>query len=257
MLLAIDIGNTQVALGVWDGRAWRHQWRLRTIHDQTSDEYGTVLVSLLREAGLSTEITAVILSSVVPPLTRTFRQLSQDYLHLESLVINSTVDTGIIIRTDHPEEVGADRIVNAVAAFHDYPGPSIVIDIGTATTFDVISSAGELLGVAIAPGLGLAADALAERAAQLPQVPLQAPQHAIGRNTVQAMQSGLIFGYAGLVDGMVERLLAEHPDEPQTVTIIGTGGLISIVAPYTSTIQHVDPSLTLSGLRLIYERLTP
>lgn len=256
MLLAIDIGNTQVALGVWDGRAWRKQWRLRTIHDQTSDEYGTVLVSLLREAELLTQVTAVILSSVVPALTRTFNQLSNEYLHLEPLIINSTVDTGIVIRTDYPQEVGADRIVNAVAAFHDYPGPSIVIDIGTATTFDVISSAGELLGVAIAPGLGLAADALVARAAQLPQVPLQAPQHAIGRNTVEAMQSGLIFGYAGLVDSMVARLLAEHPDKPHTVTIIGTGGLIGAVAPYTSTIQQVDRSLTLTGLRLIYERVT-
>ncbi len=256
MLLAIDIGNTQVALGVWDGENWPHQWRLRTIHNQTSDEYGTVLTTLLREADLSDQITAVILSSVVPPLTRTFRQLSRDYLHLVPIVVDSRLDTGVVIRTDHPEEVGADRIVNTVAAYHEFPGPSIVIDIGTATTFDVVSSAGELLGVAIAPGLGLAADALSSRAAQLPQVPLEAPQHAIGRNTVEAMQSGLILGYASLVDGMVERLLAEHPDDPQTVTIIGTGGLISAVAPHTRSINHIAPALTLNGLRLIYERVS-
>lgn len=256
MLLAIDIGNTQVALGVWDGRGWRNQWRLRTIHDQTSDEYGTVLMALLRESELAESITAVILSSVVPPLTRAFRQLCPAYLDLAPIVVDAHLDTGILIRTDRPEEVGADRIVNAVAAAHEFPGASIVIDIGTATTFDVVSAARELLGVAIAPGLGLAAEALSARAAQLPQVPLEAPQRAIGRNTIEAMQSGLIFGYASLVDGMVARLLAEHPDEPAGVTIIGTGGLIGVVAPHTRTIQHVDPALTLTGLRLIYERST-
>jgi type III pantothenate kinase len=254
MLLAIDIGNTQVALGVWDGQSWRHQWRMRTIHDQTSDEYGLLVTALLREVNLSQEISAVILSCVVPPLTPTFRQLCADYLHLEPIVVDSKLDTGITIRTDYPEEVGADRIVNAVAAFYEFPGPSIVIDIGTATTFDVVSSKAELLGVAISPGLGLAADALSSRAAQLPEVPLEAPRHAIGRNTVEAMQSGLIFGYASLVDGMIAKLLAEHPDEPEDVSIIGTGGLINAVAPYTRSIEHVDQSLTLTGLRLIYER---
>ena len=203
MLLAIDIGNTQVALGIWDGQEWLHEWRLRTIHDQTSDEYGILVMNLLQGAGLAGAIETVILTSVVPPLTMTFRQLSQDYLERDPIIVNSELDTGIIIQTDNPKEVGADRIVNAVAAYYGYEKPAIVIDVGTATTFDVVSSKGELLGVAIAPGLGVAADALAQRAAQLQHVPLEAPPNAIGRNTVHAMQSGLIYGYVSLIEGMV------------------------------------------------------
>ncbi len=255
MLLATDIGNTQVALGVWDGEEWLHEWRLRTIHDRTSDEYGILVMSLLDAAELATEIDAVILTSVVPPLTMTFRQLSQDYLNIEPIIVDSELDTGIIIQTDNPKEVGADRIVNAVAAYYEYGEPAIVIDVGTATTFDVVSSKGELLGVAIAPGLGVAADALSQRAAQLQQVPLEAPEHAIGRNTIEAMQSGLIFGYVALIEGMVERLKAEHPDRDHSILVIGTGGMIRLLAPHTTVIDQVDPALTLSGLRIIYDRL--
>ncbi|MFN2105463.1 MAG: type III pantothenate kinase [Candidatus Promineifilaceae bacterium] len=255
MLLAIDIGNTQVALGVWNGEEWLHEWRLRTIHDRTSDEYGILVMNLLDGAALAADIDAVILTSVVPPLTMTFRQLSQDYLDIDPVIVDSELDTGIVIKTDNPKEVGADRIVNAVAAYYEYGEPAIVIDVGTATTFDVVSGRGELLGVAIAPGLGVAADALSQRAAQLRQVPLEAPEQAIGRNTVEAMQSGLIFGYVALIEGMVERLMAEHPDRDQKVLVIGTGGLIRLLAPYTTVIDHLDPTLTLSGLRIIYDRL--
>ncbi len=255
MLLAIDIGNTQVALGVWDGQEWRHEWRLRTIADRTSDEYGIVVMSLLESGNLDDGIDAVIISSVVPSLTRTFKELSQVYLDRDPIIVNADLDTGIAVKTDNPQEVGADRIVNAVAAYYGYKGPAIVIDVGTATTFDVVSSAGELLGVAIAPGLGVAADALSQRAAQLQQVPLEAPPNAIGRNTVHAMQSGLILGYVSLIEGMVQRLLAEHPDKEQDVRIIGTGGLINLLAPHTSVIDTVDQSLTLSGLQMIYDRL--
>ncbi|MFN2135021.1 MAG: type III pantothenate kinase [Candidatus Promineifilaceae bacterium] len=255
MLLAIDIGNTQVALGVWDGESWLHEWRLRTIPQRTSDEYGILVRDLLREDGLTDMVDAVILTSVVPQLTSTFRQLSRDYLAVEPINVNSELDTGIVIATDNPKEVGADRIVNAVAAYYGYGRPAIVIDVGTATTFDVVSSAGELLGVAIAPGLGVAADALAQRAAQLRQVPLEAPPSAIGRNTVHAVQSGLIYGYVSLIEGMTARLLAEHPDRDQEILVIGTGGMIGLLAPYTTVLDHVDPTLTLSGLRIIYERL--
>lgn len=255
MLLAIDIGNTQVALGIWDGNEWQHEWRLRTISDRTTDEYGILVMGILQAAGLADAINAVILTSVVPPLTMTFKQLSQHYLNQEPIIVDSELDTGIAIETDNPREVGADRIVNAVAAYYGYMRPAIVIDMGTATTFDVVSSKGELLGVAIAPGLGVAANALAQRAAQLQQVPLEAPPHAIGRNTVHAMQSGLIFGYVGLIEGMVERLLAEHPDRDQGVLIIGTGGQINLLAPHTDIIDHVDQMLTLTGLQIIYDRL--
>lgn len=255
MLLAIDIGNTQVALGIWNGEEWLHEWRLRTIQERTSDEYGILVMSLLERSGLADSIDAVILTSVVPPLTMTFKQLSQNYLDIDPVIVDSDLQTGITIQTDNPREVGADRIVNAVAAYYGYGGPSIVIDVGTATTFDVVSSKGELLGVAIAPGLAVSADALSQRAAQLQQVPLQAPPHAIGRNTIHAMQSGLIFGYVSLIEGMVQRLLAEHPDQDQKIAIIGTGGLINLLAPYTSVIDHVDQALTLSGLRIIYDRL--
>jgi type III pantothenate kinase len=255
MLLAIDIGNTQIALGVWDKKEWLHEWRLRTLQDRTSDEYEILIRNLLQEAGLADAIDAVILTSVVPPLTMTFKKLSRGYLGIDPIIVDSELDTGIIIQTDNPKEVGSDRIVNAVAAFYSYGKPAIVIDVGTAATFDVVSSKGELLGVAIAPGLGVAADALAQRAAQLQQVPLEAPPNAIGRNTIHAMQSGLIYGYVSLIEGMVERLKAEHPDNKEEILIIGTGGLITLLAPHTAVIDHVDQALTLTGLRIIYDRI--
>jgi type III pantothenate kinase len=254
MLLAIDIGNTNITLGVWDGRIWQREWRLHTAAERTADEFGILLSGLLRDARLDEAISSVVLASVVPSLTGTFQQLCRQVLSLEPLVVRPDSDTGIQIRTDNPAEVGADRIVNAIAAFHLFRGPCIVIDMGTATTFDVVSAAGELLGVVIAPGLRLAADALIDRAAQLSQVPLEAPPQATGRNTTHAMQSGLIFGYVSLIEGMVQRLQQEHPDKGQKVHIIGTGGLIKLITPHTAIIDHVDPWLTLTGLRVISER---
>lgn len=252
MLLAIDIGNTNITLGLWDGQEWRRQWRLRTIHDQTVDEYGIYLKMLLREEGLATAVDEVVLSSVVPPLTRTFVAVAGRYLGHEPLLVTSTTDTGIRIATENPAEVGADRIVNAAAAYHLYPGASIVVDMGTATTLDVVSADGALLGVVIAPGMELAAEALTRRAAQLGRVALEAPPHVLGRNTIHAMQSGLIFGYVSLIEGLVRRLRAELslPDAP----VIGTGGLIRLITPYTPVITSVEPWLTLTGLRLIAER---
>ena len=254
MLLAIDIGNTNVVLGVWDKRKWKVQWRLRTDRARTVDEYGISLKTLLRESRMASSISRVVMSSVVPPLTAVFTSVVQKYLGFEPLLITPQLDTGITIRTDNPSEVGADRIVNSVAAAHLFPGPSIVIDMGTATTFDIVSANKELLGVVIAPGMRLAADALTSRAAQLSGVALEAPPHAIGTNTIHAIQSGIVFGYTALVEGVVKRLLAEHPDREQQVQIIGTGGLVNLIHPHTEIIDHYDPALTLTGLRLVSER---
>jgi type III pantothenate kinase len=252
MLLAIDIGNTNITLGLWDGQHWRRQWRLRTIHEQTVDEYGIYLKMLLHEDGLDGAVDEVIFSSVVPPLTRTFTAVAERYLGRQALLVTPTSDTGIRIATENPAEVGADRIVNAVAAYHLHPGASIVVDMGTATTLDVISADGALLGVVIAPGMELAADALTRRAAQLGRVALEAPPQVLGRNTTHAMQSGLVFGYVSLIEGLVGRLrteldLAEAP-------VIGTGGLMRLITPYTGVITCVEPWLTLTGLRLIAGR---
>jgi type III pantothenate kinase len=251
MLLAIDVGNTNITLGLYDGVAWLSQWRLRTVHDQTIDEYGVYLKALLREAGSEGRVKAVVLSSVVPPLTATFASVCRDYLNQTPLMVDENTRTGIGILTDNPAEVGADRIVNAAAAYALYPEASIVIDMGTATTFDAISAGGDLIGVAIAPGLGLAANALSQRAAQLGRVALEAPPKAIGKNTVHAMQSGLIFGYVSLIEGMVRRIRDEM--SAGKVQIIGTGGLISAIVPHTDIINHVEPWLTLTGLRVIHE----
>ncbi len=253
MLLAIDIGNTNITLGVWDGAVWRVQWRLRTIHDQTADEYGIYLKMLLRDAELLPAVDSIIISSVVPARTPTFLAVCERYLRLEALLVRPDLDLGIRVETENPAEVGADRIVNAAAAYHEYGGPAIIIDIGTATTLDFVSAGGALLGVVIFPGLRVAFDALTSRAAQLSKVALEAPPRVLGRNTTHAVQSGLIFGYASLLEGMVQRLRAEL-DVPGC-TVIGTGGLITLVHPHTAVIDHLDPWLTLTGLRLISERV--
>jgi type III pantothenate kinase len=250
MLMAIDIGNTNITLGLCDEQQWLRQWRLRTVHDMTVDEYGVYLKTLLRERNAADMVDGVIISCVVPPLTATFAEVSRTYLGQEAMQVNSETDTGIRILTENPAEVGADRIVNAAAAHHLYSGACIVVDMGTATTLDVVSAAGELLGVVIAPGLGLAADALSSRAAQLGRVALEAPPAVIGRNTVQAMQSGLVFGYVSLIEGMIVRICSELGTED--VRVIGTGGLISTIASHSTLIDHVEPWLTLTGLEVIY-----
>ena len=255
MLLAIDIGNTNITLGVWNGRHWEQKWRLHTNHAKTADEYGVILMSLLRKNALLSKIKQGIMTSVVPVLTQTFTELCTTYIGVDILNVTSNLDLGITIQTDVPAAVGADRLVNAVAANTLYPGPSIVIDMGTATKFDVVSAKQEFLGGVITPGLGLAADALVSRAAKLTSVSLEAPPQAIGRNTVEAMQSGLVFGYVALIEGMLARLKNEHPDNKQPITILGTGGLINLITPHTTMIDHVDPWLTLTGLRLIEEKL--
>lgn len=255
MLLAIDIGNTNITLGVWDGTVWQQQWRLATATTNTVDEYGILLRALLREFQHADRIESVIFCSVVPVLSSTMLAASQRYLGLTPLQVGLHLDLGIHVATDVPEAVGADRVVNAVAVHTLYPGPAITVDMGTATKLDVVTAVGELVGGVIAPGLQLAADALATRAARLSHVPLQAPPHVLGRNTVHAMQSGLIFGYVSMVEGLLRRLYAEHPNQDQPIRVIGTGGLIDLIAPHTQALDVLNPALTLEGLRIIDQRI--
>jgi type III pantothenate kinase len=254
MLLAVDIGNTNIVLGVHDGLAWSRSWRVATDAAKLPDEYAALLDGLLGYAGTSLRsVTAVVLSSVVPALTSTFSELSQDYCSREPVVVSHDIRTGIKNLYDNPKEVGADRIANAVATFQLYGGPAIVIDFGTATTFDALSGSGEYLGGAIAPGLTVAADALFSRAARLFRVELKRPKVAIGRDTGTSVQSGLIFGYVGLIEGLINRFHAEMGP----AKVIATGGLAEVIAGETNLVDTIDPMLTLEGLRLIYDLNRP
>jgi len=250
MLLAIDIGNTNITLGIYDGEMLGARWRLSTVHERMPDEYGLQLIGLLQNANLKvSDITAIAMASVVPPLTGVWVQACQNYLKREPLVVETGVKTGVRIKYDDPKQVGADRIVDAAAVYKLYGAPACVVDFGTATTFDAIAANGDYLGGAIAPGIGIAADALFHRASKLPRVDLVRPPFAIGRNTVHSMQSGLLYGYVGLVEGMVARFRAELGEE---MKVIGTGGLAELIAKETKVIQIIAPWLTLDGLRIIY-----
>lgn len=252
MLLCIDIGNTNIVLGLWNKQEWLAHWRVRTIRDKMPDEYDILLKSLLRESGYELQnITQVVIASVVPPLTPVFRELFARHPGLDPLIVGPGVRTGLRIRIDNPVELGADLVADAVAAYQRFHSACIVVDFGTATTFSAVSKEGDFLGVAIAPGLSVAADALVSQTAQLLRVALVPPPAAIGKNTIHSMQSGLVFGYVGLVEGMIRRIRAELDEAAQ---VIATGGLSSVLAPLTSEIQVVDPWLTLEGLRLISER---
>jgi len=250
VLLTIDIGNTNITLGLYDGETLGPRWRLATNHDRMPDEYGIQFLGLLAHVGLKPAgITGVCLASVVPPLTGKIIQACREYLNGDPLVVDAGVKTGVRIRYEDPKAVGADRIADAAAVQSLYGGPACVVDFGTATTFDAISKSGDYLGGAIAPGIGIASEALFLRAAKLPRVDLQRPPAAIGRNTVHAMQSGLLFGYVSLVEGMVARFRKELGAD---MKVIGTGGLAEIIAAETKVIQHLAPWLTLEGLRIIY-----
>ncbi len=250
MLMTIDIGNTNISLGVYQGEKLGPRWRVSTDHQRMPDEYGLQIDGLLNHGGLLPgDITAVCLASVVPQLTGVFLQACQDYLNLDPLVVDAGVKTGVRILYETPKSVGADRIVDAAAVQHLFGGPACVVDFGTGTTFDAISAEGDYLGGAIAPGIGIAADALFRRAAKLPKVDLNTPPSAIAKNTPHAMQSGLIFGYVGLVEGMVARFKRELGPE---MKVIATGGLTDIIARETDVIDIVAPWLTLDGLRIIW-----
>jgi type III pantothenate kinase len=251
-VMAVDIGNTNTVIGIFEGARFLAHWRIATDRARLADEHAMLLQALFDHARLPWDsLGGTIIASVVPPLTGIWTDVCQRYLHISPLVVSEGVEVGVRILTEHPAEVGVDRVVNSLAAFRRYGGPCIVIDFGTATTFDIVSSQGDYLGGAIAPGLGIAAEALTSRTAKLPRIELEPPPHAIGKNTRHAMQSGLMFGYAGLVEGLVRRIQAELPDGPAKV--IATGGLAEVIARLTPTIEAVDPWLTLEGLRLIYE----
>jgi type III pantothenate kinase len=251
VLLVVDIGNTSVHIGVFDGDQLVDTWRLTTDVDRLPDEYGLLLRGLLQTANLAiTDITHCALSSTVPPLTQPFVELIRRYFQAETLVAGSGMRTGVRIAYDNPREVGADRIVDAVAAIKLYGPPLIVVDCGTATVFDAIAADGVYLGGAIAPGIAIAADALFQRASRLFRVELTAPPTAIGKATSNAIQSGLMFGYAGLVEGLVGRIRAELGGAAR---VIGTGGYAELISRQTRVIDVVDPNLTLVGLRLVYE----
>jgi len=254
MLLVIDIGNTDTTLGVFEGEELRATWHMATALHRMSDEYATLMLNLLHHKGLdASDIKGIALCSVVPPLTATFEQLSQQYFHISPLVVAAGVKTGVRIRMDNPREVGTDRIANAAAAHHLYRGPVIIVDLGTATTFDTVSKDGDYLGGAIAPGIATAAEALFTRAAMLPRIELARPKHAIGTNTIAAIQSGIIFGYVGLIEGVVARIQQELEEIEEKAKVVATGGYAELIAKETSIIDIVNPNLTLIGLRLIYQ----
>jgi len=252
MLLTIDVGNTNTVLGVFEGASLLAHWRLTTRREQTADEYGILVRNLFATSGFDpARVDAVALASVVPPLTPVLVELARQYLGQEALVVGPGVDTGMPILYEPPGDVGADRIVNGVAAFAAYGGPVIVVDFGTATTFDVITRRGEYRGGVICPGIGISADALFQRAARLPRVDVRNPGRVVGRSTVESMQSGLYFGYGAMCEGLIARIRAEL-GEPARV--VATGGLAETLAAEIPSIEAVDPVLTLTGLRLIWER---
>ncbi len=251
MLLTIDIGNTNLTLGLYEGDKLGAHWRLATDHNRMPDEYGLQFLGLLQNAGKTLdEITGVSLASVVPPLTGRVIQACREYLKQEPLVVDAGVKTGIKIRYEDPRAVGADRVCDAVAVMKLYGGPACVVDFGTATTFNALTKDGEYLGGAITAGINLAAEALYTRAAKLPRIDLQVPPSVIGRNTIHAMQSGLLFGYVSMVEGMVARFRFELGND---MKVIATGGLAEVVAKETKVIDVIAPWLTLDGLRMIWE----
>ena len=251
MLLCIDVGNTNITLGLYKGETLGPRWRLATDHERMPDEFILQLLGLLAHAGIDPQrVEGAAIASVVPPLTGRWIEVCRRGLDLAPLVVDGTTHTGLRILYDEPGSVGADRIVDAVATYRLYGGPACVVDFGTATTFDAISPDGDYLGGAIAPGIGIASQALFQRTAMLPRVELARPPSAIGRNTAHSMQSGLLFGYVSLVEGMVARFREElGPD----TRVIGTGGLAEVIARETDVLQFLAPWLTLDGLRMVYE----
>ena len=251
MLLAIDVGNSNITLGLYPANEISHASRLATAHERMPDEYGLQLLGLLQHAGCTPDmIEAVVVASVVPPLTGTIIQACRKYLNQSPFVVDAGVKTGIRIRYEDPKSVGADRVADAVAVRQVYGGPACVVDFGTAITFDAISREGDYLGGAIAPGIGIASAALFQHTAKLPRVDLERPPAAIGRNTVTAIQSGLMFGYVGMVEGMVARFRAELG---QDMCVVATGGMAELISAETDVIDHLAPWLTLDGLRIIWK----
>ena len=252
MLLVIDVGNSNIVFGVYDQEKLIRTWRLSSDRSRTSDEYAVLLHSLFGLAGLEfSSVNAAIISYVVPPLTGVMEAISHDFFNLNPFVVGPGIKTGMPIQYDNPREVGTDRIVNAVAGYEKHNCPLVIVDFGTATTFDYVNAKGEYCGGAIAPGLAISLEALFQRASKLPRVDIVKPPHVIAKNTINSMQAGIFYGYVGLVDGIVERIIAECQEK---LRVIATGGLASVIAPESKTIDEVDEFLTLDGLRILYER---
>jgi type III pantothenate kinase len=252
MLLVIDVGNTNTVLGVFDEEELVHDWRIRTVIEHTVDEYGMLIYNLYKSSKISSKaIQSIIISCVVPPMVHILERVCEKYFQLKPLIVGPGIKTGMPIFYDNPREVGADRIVNAVAVYEKYKREAIVVDFGTATTFDYVSPRGEYMGGCIAPGIVISSEALFKRASKLPRVEYTTPKSIVAKDTVSSMQAGIIYGYAGLVDGIVARMKEEVNSDP---LVIATGGLARIVQAEAQSIEIVDEMLTLEGLRLIYQR---
>lgn len=252
MILVVDVGNTNIVLGIYEGKKLLHNWRISTNRGATADEYGILIDNLCKHQGMRLEgMEGVIISSVVPPLMFALESMCRKYIKKEPLIIGPGIKTGLNIRYENPREVGADRIVNAVAGIELYGPPLIIVDFGTATTFCYIDEQAQYIGGAIAPGIGISTEALYQRAAKLPRIELIRPKSPVGRNTITSMQAGIIYGFAGQVDGIVQRIIEEFGTKPK---VVATGGLAELISKESRTIDLVNPLLTLQGLQLIYER---
>ncbi|MEK4027377.1 MULTISPECIES: type III pantothenate kinase [Bacillaceae] len=252
MIFVLDVGNTNTVLGVYEEDELKFHWRIETSRNKTEDEYGMVIKSLFQHVGITfDQIEGIIISSVVPPIMFSLEQMCQKYFNIKPMIVGPGMKTGLNIKYENPREVGADRIVNAVAAIHEYGSPLIIVDFGTATTYCYIDEDGHYMGGAIAPGITISTEALYSRAAKLPRIEIIRPDHIVGKNTVSAMQAGILYGYVGQVDGIVNRMKEQSKKQP---TVVATGGLAPLIGEEAQSIDIIDPLLTLKGLCLIYKR---
>lgn len=252
LIFVFDVGNTNTVLGVYEGEKLKYHWRIETNRNRTEDEYGMVIKSLFMNSQLSfSEISGIIISSVVPPIMFALERMCHKYFHIKPLVVGPGIKTGLDIKLDNPREVGADRIVNAVAAIYEYGNPLIIVDFGTATTYCYVNEHGQYMGGAIAPGINISTEALYSRAAKLPRIEIVRPDGIVGKNTIAAMQAGILYGYVGQVEGIVKRMMQQSKEKPM---VIATGGLSQLISEESNMIDIVDPFLTLKGLQLIYKR---
>lgn len=252
MILVMDTGNSNIDLGIYDQEKLAYHWRMETVRHKTEDEYAMQVKAFLNSAGLTFgDVDGIIMSSVVPPVVFALERMCQKYFNIKPLIVGPGVKTGLNIKYDNPREVGADRIVNAVAAIHEYGGPLIIVDFGTATTYCYVNEANQYMGGAIAPGIHISTDALFSKASKLPRIEIARPDHIIGKNTISAMQAGIVYGHVGQAEGIITRMKAQSREKPM---VIATGGMASLIAGETNIIDKVDPFLTMKGLYLIYKR---